>query len=219
TLNMLLAARKAGVKRLVYASSSSIYGDSPVLPKVETMPVNPLSPYALSKYAGECYVRLFFNLYGLETVALRYFNVFGPRQDPHSQYAAVIPSFISGLLNGEQPIIYGDGNQSRDFSYIGDVVRANMLAMEADKSVCGEAYNIACQAQMSVKDLFGELKNIVVAKIGKAKEIMALHEPARQGDVRASMADISKARKNLKYGPAFALRDGLVKTVDYFLGV
>ncbi len=148
TLNVLPAARDAGVKRLVYASSSSVYGDSPTLPKQEEMPTNPISPYAVSKLAGENYCRVFFRVYGLETVCLRYFNVFGPRQDPTSQYAAVIPRFITAMLDGRRPVIYGDGRQSRDFTYIENVVEANLLACQA-KDVAGEVLNIACGESFS----------------------------------------------------------------------
>lgn len=155
TLKVLIAARDAGVKRVVYASSSSIYGNSEVLPKREDMPPNPLSPYAISKLAGENYCRIFYQIYGLETVCLRYFNVFGPRQDPTSQYSAVIPKFINAMLNGERPIIYGDGKQSRDFTFVANVVQANLLACEAN-GVAGELFNVACGERYTLLDLIAE---------------------------------------------------------------
>jgi nucleoside-diphosphate-sugar epimerase len=160
TLNVLLAARDAGVKRLIYTSSSSVYGDTPTLPKREAMPANPLSPYALHKYIGEQYCRLFFHLYGLETVSLRYFNIFGPKQDPTSIYSAVIPKFIDALLEGRSPIIFGNGEQSRDFTYIDNVVQANLLAM-AREHLNGETINIACGRRTSVSQLLNILKNIM----------------------------------------------------------
>ena len=218
TLNMLLAARQARVKRFVYASSSSVYGDSPVLPKVETMPVEPMSPYALSKYAGEAYTRLFFKLYGLETIALRYFNVFGPRQAPDSQYAAVIPVFVSKLMKGEAPVIYGDGNQSRDFSYVEDVVEANLLACSADPSACGDVYNLAYHSQITINALFDEIKRLVSRERKNTGGIKPLYQPARAGDVRESLADIAKITAKLKFRPRFSLKTGLEKTVAVFLG-
>ena len=209
TLNILLSARDAGVKRVIYASSSSIYGDTPTLPKKEEMPANPLSPYALQKYIGEQYCRLFYQLYGLETVSLRYFNIFGPKQDPASIYSAVIPRFIDALLKGHPPIIFGDGEQSRDFTYIDNVVRANLLAMSA-KHPQGEAINIACGKRVSLNQLLNILKEIVGSKVSPT------HEEARKGDVKHSLADINKGKKILNYDPQVGIEMGLKKTVEFF---
>ncbi len=209
TLNVLLAARDAGVKRLIYASSSSVYGDTPTLPKVEEMPPNPLSPYALQKYIGEQYCRLFFQLYGLETVSLRYFNIFGPKQDPTSIYSAVIPRFIDALLEGRLPIIFGDGEQSRDFTYIDNVVQANLLAMSA-VHLNGEAINIACGKRTSLNQLLNFLKEIVGSKVS------AIYEEPRKGDVRHSLAEIQKGKEILNYKPEVGIEGGLRKTVEYF---
>ena len=209
TLNILLAARDAGVKRVIYASSSSIYGDTPTLPKVEEMPPDPLSPYALQKYIGEQYCRLFYQLYGLETVSLRYFNIFGPKQDPASVYSAVIPRFIDALLKGHPPLIFGDGEQSRDFTYIDNVVRANLLAMSAEH-LQGEAINIACGKRVSLNQLLNILKEIVGSKVSP------VHEEARKGDVKHSLADINKGKKILNYDPQVGIEMGLKKTVEFF---
>jgi len=209
TLNVLLAARDAKVKRVMYASSSSIYGDTPTLPKKEDMSPTPLSPYALQKYAGEQYCRLFSQLYGLETVSLRYFNVFGPRQDPNSLYSAVIPRFIDALLHGRSPIVYGDGEQSRDFTYIDNVVQANMLAMSAQR-LQGEIVNIACGQRISLNQLLGLLKKWIPS------ERPTVYEEARAGDVRHSLADISKARDCLKYEPGVGIETGLKRTAEFF---
>jgi UDP-glucose 4-epimerase len=209
TLNVLLAAKEAGAKRLIYASSSSVYGDTPTLPKHEEMPPNPLSPYALQKYIGEQYCKLFFQLYGLETVSLRYFNVFGPRQDPTSIYSAVIPRFIGALLEGNPPIVYGDGEQSRDFTYIDDVVQANLLAMSA-VHINGESINIACGKRTSLNQLLNILKEIVRSKV------LPIYEGPRKGDVRHSLADIRKGKQILDYEPRVGIEAGLKKTVEYF---
>ncbi len=209
TLNVLLAARDAGVRRLIYASSSSVYGDTPTLPKVEEMLPIPLSPYALQKYIGEQYGRLFFKLYGLETVSLRYFNVFGPKQDPNSIYSAVIPKFIDALLEGRSPIVFGDGEQSRDFTYIDNVVQANLLAMSA-AHLNGEAINIACGEKTSLNQLLNFLKEIVGSKVSPS------YEEPRKGDVRHSLADIQKGKKILNYEPEVEIKVGLKKTVEYF---
>jgi UDP-N-acetylglucosamine 4-epimerase len=209
TLNVLLAARDAKVKRVMYASSSSIYGDTPTLPKKEDMSPTPLSPYALQKYAGEQYCRLFSQLYGLETVSLRYFNVFGPRQDPNSLYSAVIPRFIDALLHGRSPIVYGDGEQSRDFTYIDNVVQANMLAMSAQR-LQGEIVNIACGQRISLNQLLGLLKKWIPS------ERPTVYEEARAGDVRHSLADISKAKDYLKYEPGVGIETGLKRTAEFF---
>ena len=206
TLNVLLAARDEGVRRVVFASSSSIYGATQELPKREGMASAPVSPYAVAKLAAENYCRAFSHVYGLETVALRYFNVFGPRQDPSSEYAAVIPRFIEALLAGERPIVYGDGEQSRDFTYINNVVEANILAAEAT-DVTGETYNVACGDRISLNHLLAELRSLI------GSEIEAVHEKARPGDVPHSLADITRAREGLGYSPAVDLREGLRRTV------
>ena len=209
TLNILLAARDAKVKRVMYASSSSIYGDTPTLPKKEDMSPTPLSPYALQKYTGEQYCRLFSQLYGLETASLRYFNIFGPRQDPNSVYSAVIPRFIDALLHRRSPIVYGDGEQSRDFTYIDNVVQANMLAMSAQR-LQGEIVNIACGQRVSLNQLLGLLKQFIPS------ERTTVYEEARPGDVRHSLADISKAKDCLRYEPIAGIETGLKKTVEFF---
>lgn len=210
TLNILLTAREEGVRRVIYASSSSIYGDTPTLPKHEKMPPQPLSPYALQKYIGEQYCRLFSQLYNLETVSLRYFNIFGPKQDPNSIYSAVIPRFIDALLHGRPPIIFGDGEQSRDFTFIENVVYANLLAMSA-KGLRGEAMNIACGKRISLNQLLKILKKIL------GSEIAPLYQEPRKGDVRHSLADIRKSRKLINYIPKVGIEEGLQKTVEYFL--
>ncbi len=210
TLNMLVAARDAGVKRFVFAASSSAYGDTPELPKVETMRPQPLSPYALTKLAGEEYCRLFFELYGFETVSLRYFNVYGRRQDPFSMYAAVIPKFVSALLRGEPPEIYGDGEQTRDFTYIEDVVQANLKACEASREACGRVYNIAFGQRISLNELYAEIARLL------GTDIRPRYGPPRPGDVRHSLADISRARDALGYEPAFDVRRGLTEAIGWY---
>ncbi|OGQ01375.1 MAG: Vi polysaccharide biosynthesis protein VipB/TviC [Deltaproteobacteria bacterium RBG_19FT_COMBO_46_12] len=209
TLNILLAAREEGVKRVIYASSSSIYGDTPTLPKHEGMPSHPLSPYALQKYIGEQYCRLFYQLYGLDSVSLRYFNIFGPKQDPNSVYSAVIPRFIEALLNGRPPIIFGDGEQSRDFTFIENVVQANLLAMSAER-LHGEAMNIACGKRISLNQLLKILKQILGSKLSP------VYQEPREGDVRHSLADIHKSKKIINYMPKVGTREGLKKTVEFF---
>jgi nucleoside-diphosphate-sugar epimerase len=209
TLNVLLTARDEGVRRVVFASSSSVYGANPELPKREDMATVPIAPYAVSKLAAENYCRSFFNVYGLETVALRYFNVFGPRQDPLSQYAAVIPRFITSVLEGGHPLIHGDGEQSRDFTYIDNAVQANVLAASAP-DVAGEAFNIACGERISLNALIAEIEAIT------GEEITVDHDESRPGDVRHSLADISRARERLGYEPAIDLRTGVGKTFDYY---
>ncbi|MFH1590535.1 MAG: SDR family oxidoreductase [archaeon] len=207
TLNLLLCAKDAGVKRVVFASSSSVYGNSPTLPKKEDMPVGPLSPYALTKYAGERYCQLFNDIYGLETVALRYFNVFGPRQNPDSQYSAVIPKFIKQMLKNESPTIYGDGETSRDFSFIQNVIDANILAMKAAPDACGKVFNIATGHRISLNDLVGLMNKIL------GKDIKPRYEDERAGDVKHSLADISQARLLLNYRPAVQIEEGLKATI------
>lgn len=208
TLNVLVAARDAGVRRVVCAASSSAYGDTEVLPKTEDMPGNPLSPYAVTKYVGELYAKVFSRVYGLETVSLRYFNVFGPRQDPNSQYAAVIPKFITAMSKGERPHIYGDGEQSRDFTYIDNVVEANLLAANAP-GVSGEMFNIACGERYTVNELVAMLNEIL------GTNIEPVYEPPRTGDVRHSMASIEKAEKMLGYRPLVTFEEGLRRTVEW----
>jgi nucleoside-diphosphate-sugar epimerase len=209
TLTLLLAARDAGVRRFVMASSSSLYGESPTLPKVETMPSDPISPYGLDKLAGESYCRLFTRLYGLPTVALRYFNVFGPRQDPSSEYAAVIPRFATAVLAGKAPTIYGDGQQTRDFTFIANVVAANLLSAEASDAACGEAYNIACGDRISLLDLVAAINGLAGGSIRPA------HEARRAGDIQHSLADIGKARRLLGYEPKVGLEEGLTRTIEH----
>lgn len=209
TLNVLLASRDAGVGRVVYASSSSIYGESPELPKREDMAPAPQSPYAVSKLAGEYYCGVFSRLYGLDCVALRYFNVFGPRQDPTSQYAAVVPIFVTALLAGRRPVVYGDGEQSRDFTYVDNVVAANILA--ADGGGCaGEVMNAACGSTVTVNELFGKLCELVGASL------RPIYEAPRPGDVKHSYADIAKARSSLRFEPSVGFEEGLVRTIDWF---
>jgi UDP-glucose 4-epimerase len=209
TLNLLMAARDAGVRRVVYAASSSAYGDSPTLPKEETMMPAPLSPYATQKYVGELYCRNFYDLFGLETVALRYFNVFGPRQDPMSQYAAVIPKFITALAEGKPPTIYGDGEQSRDFTYIENVVRANLLAARAE-GAAGEMMNFACGERYTLNEILAKLQKIMKT------DIQPIFEDPRPGDVKHSLADTRKSRELLGYTPHVSLEEGLERTVAFF---
>ena len=209
TLNILLAARDQGVKKLVYASSCAIYGDDPVLPKKEEMSPSPLSPYALQKYVGERYCQLFFQLYGLETLSLRYFNIFGPKQDPSSVYSGVIARFISALGEGMAPTVYGDGEQSRDFTYVGNVVQANLLAMSAPR-LGGEVVNIGCGKRTSLNELLDVLKKIF------RSQVRPVHQEARAGDVRHSVADIQKGRTLLNFNPREDIEMGLEKTVDSF---
>jgi len=211
TLNLLLAARDAGVRRVINASSSSVYGGSALRPTPESAPLRPRSPYAVSKIAGEGYAAVFATLYGLETVSLRYFNVFGPRQRPDSPYAAVIPRFLAAIGSGSDPKVHGDGLQSRDFTYIDDVVRANRLAAAADAmTVSGRVYNIAAGDNHSIIDLLGHLGRIL--NVG----IHPVHVEARVGDVRSSQADIAAARRDLGFSPSVNFEDGLRKTIDWF---
>jgi nucleoside-diphosphate-sugar epimerase len=209
TLNVLLAARDAGSRRVVYASSSSVYGDSPTLPKREDMAPRPLSPYAVGKLAGEYYCTVFSRLYGLSCVSLRYFNVFGPRQDPCSQYAAVIPNFFGALCRGEQAVIDGDGDQSRDFTFVRNVAEANLLACEAELPG-GEVMNVACGESTSINDLFRLVREIL--GISAAPR----HGAPRPGDVRHSLADITKAREKLGFIPSVGLREGLRRAAEYY---
>jgi nucleoside-diphosphate-sugar epimerase len=210
TFALLLAARDQKIRRVIYAASSSAYGDQPELPKREDMRPAPLSPYAVGKLVGEYYGQVFTNVYGLETVSLRYFNVFGPRQDPGSQYSGVISRFMSALVNGEQPIIYGDGGQSRDFTFVSNVVDANMRAAESPKAV-GQVMNIANGRQVTLNELLEIMKKVT----GKS-EAAARYEPLRVGDVRHSLADISLARSLLGYEPTVELEEGLRLTFDWW---
>jgi UDP-N-acetylglucosamine/UDP-N-acetyl-alpha-D-glucosaminouronate 4-epimerase len=210
TLKMLLASRDAGVKRFVYAASSSTYGDHPDLPKVEERIGNPLSPYAVTKYADELYARVFGRCYGLETVGLRYFNVFGPRQDPFSQYAAVIPLFVSALLRGKAPTIHGDGEQTRDFTFVANAVEANLKACTAPAAAVGAVFNVACHERTSLNTLYARLQ----ALLGTA--IAAVHGPPRSGDVRDSLADIGKAQRLLGYQGAVKFDEGLRRSIAWY---
>lgn len=210
TLHLLLAARDAGVDRFVGASSSSLYGESPTLPKVESMPPDPISPYGLDKYAAESYMRLFTRLYGLQTVALRYFNVFGPRQDPGSEYSAVIPKFITRMAEGRPPVIYGDGEQTRDFTYIDNVIRANLLAAEAPAEACGEAYNVACGERISLLELVERINKVMGTRL------TAEHEAPRPGDIKHSLAGIDKIQEKLGFEVQVGLDEGLSRTVAHF---
>ena len=211
TLNVLLAARDCDVRRVVYASSSSVYGANETLPKHEGLQTAPMSPYAVSKLAGEGYVRAFSTIYGVSCVALRYFNVFGPRQDPQSQYAAVIPRFIEKALDGDRPVIFGDGEQTRDFTYIDNVVEANLLAMRSNAG-SGRAFNVACGDRISL--------NAMLASLGEAlrQPLAADYLPERPGDVRHSHADISAARETFGYAPIVSFSDGLRRTLDHMVG-
>jgi nucleoside-diphosphate-sugar epimerase len=209
TLNLLESCRKSKVRRIIYAASSSVYGNTVVLPKQENMLVNPLSPYALQKFVGERYSKMYFELFGLETVSLRYFNVFGPNQDPSSEYSAVIPKFICKLLRGETLTIFGDGEQSRDFTYVDNVVDANCLALRSEGAV-GRVYNVGCGERISLNQLVRLLENIlgVTAKVE--------YQLPRSGDVRDSLADINLAKSALGYSPRVAIEEGLRKTVEWF---
>jgi len=212
TLNVLIAARDAHVQRVVYAASSSAYGNTAELPKREDMLPRPLSPYAAAKYAGEQYCRAFHASFGVATVALRYFNVFGPRQDPSSQYAAVIPKFIMCAVAGESPTIFGDGEQTRDFTFVRNVVRANLLACEAPAAALGEAYNVGCGERVSVNALWRRIRDLLGATVD------ARYEPARTGDVRDSLASLDRVRTMLGYTPVVALDEGLRETVRSLTG-
>jgi nucleoside-diphosphate-sugar epimerase len=209
SLNVLVAARDAGVRRLVYAGSSSAYGNTPTLPKIETMPTNPLSPYALQKLVAEQYCQMFTRLYGLETVTIRYFNVFGPRQDPSSPYSGVISVFIRALVEGRQPTIYGDGGQTRDFTYVANVVDGVLKACTA-AGASGEVINVATAGRISLNQLFRAVQDLTGASVEP------VYASERAGDVRDSQADISKARRLLGYEPSVTLEQGLEKTVAWF---
>lgn len=208
TLNLLEAAKNAGVKKFVMASSSSIYGESEELPKHEGMRPSPLSPYAVTKLTNEYYLQVYWELYKFPTVALRYFNIFGPNQDPKSQYAAVFPLFINWLLKGQPPIVFGDGSQSRDFTYIDNAVQANILAATNDKIV-GSQYNVACGGQFTINETIDLLNEIL------GTDIKAQYNPERQGDIKHSYASIDKLKK-FGYNPTVSFKDGLIKTVEFY---
>jgi len=210
TIQMLVAARDAGVQRFVYAASSSAYGDTAVLPKVETMPSDPLSPYAVSKVVGELYCGVFHRIYGLPAIGLRYFNVFGRRQDPDGAYAAAIPRFVRAILRGERPTIYGDGEQTRDFNYIDNVVQANLKACTAPAAALGEICNIGGGQRISMN----ELTRKMLALLGS--DLTPEHGPPRQGDVRDSLADVSKARRLLGYEPEVDVLEGLERAIGWY---
>jgi len=211
TLNVLLAARDAGVRRVIFASSSSVYGDAPGFPRAETQATSPLAPYAVSKLAAEQYCRVAHLVYGLETVCLRYFNVFGRRQDPFSQYSAVIPKFITAMQAGQAPTIYGDGTQSRDFTHVDDVVAANIMALEAEPAAAaGRIYNIACGRQISLNELVGQLNEIL------GTQLAAEHLEPRPGDVKHSLADIGRAARELGFTAAVELPEGLRRTIEAY---
>ncbi len=208
TLNVLFAAKESKIKRLVYASSSSVYGDTPVLPKKEEFRPTPLSPYAVTKLTGEYYCQIFYSVYGLETVALRYFNVFGPHQDPYSEYSAVIPKFISIMLSGKIPMIYGDGGQTRDFTYIDNVVMANISSC-ISPNASGKVFNIACGERISLIQLVKDINNIL------GIQITPVFGDSKKGDVQHSLADISNAGQILGYSPIVKFNQGLKKTVEW----
>ena len=209
TFTLLMAARDARVKRFVYAASSSAYGDTPTLPKVETMAPSPLSPYAVGKLVGEYYGSVFSSVFGLETISLRYFNVFGPHQDPASQYAAAIPAFVTAILQDRPPTIYGDGEQSRDFSYIDNVVEANLLAARAKKTH-GEVVNIACGEAVTVNAIIHTINELL------GKNVRPIYVPSRPGDVKHSLADITAAKRLIGYKPVVLFREGLEKSIAWY---
>jgi nucleoside-diphosphate-sugar epimerase len=209
TLNVLVAARDAKVKRVVFAASSSAYGETPTLPKVESMRPEPISPYGVSKYAGELYAQTFGRVYGLENVCLRYFNIFGPRQDPTSLYSGVLAKFCSAFLEGTAPVVFGDGEQSRDFTYVDNAVAANLLACEAP-NVSGKVINIGMGGRVSLNETIAHLAKLTGAKLETK------YEPARDGDIRDSQADITQACEFLKYEPAVAFKEGLSRTLDWY---
>lgn len=211
TFNVLDIARRIGIGRVVFSASSSAYGDQPVSPKVESMPCMPISPYAASKVSGEAYMQAFAAAYGLQTVSLRYFNVFGPRQDPFGPYAAVIPAFVSALLAGKPPVVYGDGEQTRDFCFVENVCNANWLAMNASASVCdGIPMNIACRQAVSLNQILIQLKELL------GVNIPARYEAARPGDIKHSLADIDRAGQTIGYRPCVLFEQGLERSIDWY---
>ena len=216
-LNMLVAARDNGVKRFVYAASSSTYGDSEELPKVEELIGRPLSPYAITKYVNELYADIFSKTYGLETIGLRYFNVFGRKQDPNGAYAAVIPRFVSQLMNGESPVINGDGNQSRDFTYIDNVIQANLLSLVTNnEKAVNNVYNVACGDRNTLNDLVKYLKEYLSEFDSKISSIDVIYGKKRQGDIPHSQASVSKAKENLNYSPQYTMQQGLKIAVKWY---
>ncbi|MFQ3297641.1 MAG: UDP-N-acetylglucosamine 4-epimerase [Polaribacter sp.] len=215
-LNMLVAARDNKVKRFVYAASSSTYGDSKALPKVENEIGKPLSPYAITKYVNELYAGIFSETYGLETIGLRYFNVFGRRQDPNGAYAAVIPKFVSQLMNLEAPVINGDGNYSRDFTYIDNVIQANLLSLVADKKAINTVYNVAYGDRNTLNDLMRYLKVYLSEFKSEINNVAVINGPSRQGDIPHSHASVKKAKENLNYNPQFSLQEGLKEAVRWY---
>jgi len=218
-LNMLLAARDNGVQRFVYAASSSTYGDSETMPKVEDIIGKPLSPYAITKYVNELYADIFSKTYGLETIGLRYFNVFGRKQDPNGAYAAVIPKFVSQLIKGESPVINGDGNYSRDFTYIDNVIQANLLSLvTTKKKAINTVYNVAYGERNTLNDLMGYLKKYLSEFDSKISTIEVIYGPNRAGDIPHSHASVDKAKKNLNYNPQYNLQQGLKEAVRWYWG-
>ena len=216
-LNMLIAARDNGVKRFVFAASSSTYGDSESMPKVEDIIGKPLSPYAITKYVNELYADIFSKTYGLETIGLRYFNVFGRKQDPNGAYAAVIPKFLSQLMNGDSPVINGDGNYSRDFTYIDNVIQANLLSLvTTNEKAINTVYNVAYGGRNTLNDLMGYLKDYLSKFDAKISNIEVIYGPNRAGDIPHSHASIDKAKENLNYNPQFNLQQGLKEAVKWY---
>jgi UDP-N-acetylglucosamine/UDP-N-acetylgalactosamine 4-epimerase len=216
-LNMLVASRDNGVKRFVFAASSSTYGDSESMPKVEDIIGKPLSPYAITKYVNELYADIFSKTYGLETIGLRYFNVFGRKQDPNGAYAAVIPKFVSQLIKGESPIINGDGNYSRDFTYIDNVIQANLLSLvTTNKKAINTVYNVACGDRNTLNDLIGYLKEYLSEFDSKISDIEVIYGPNRTGDIPHSHASVNKANENLNYYPQYTLKQGLKEAVKWY---
>jgi UDP-glucose 4-epimerase len=209
TLNVLVAAKELKVKRVVFAASSSAYGETPTLPKVETIQPQPISPYGVTKYVGELYGQTFGRCYGLENVSLRYFNIFGPRQDPSSPYSGVLAKFCMAFLEETQPVVFGDGEQTRDFTYVDNAVQANLLACEAP-NVSGKVFNVGCAARISLNEVLHALAKIT------GKPLEAKHGPARDGDIRDSLADISQAKEFLGYNPQVSFEDGLSRTLEWY---
>jgi UDP-N-acetylglucosamine/UDP-N-acetylgalactosamine 4-epimerase len=213
TLNVFTAAKEKKIRRIIYAASSSTYGDHPGLPKVEEKIGNPLSPYAVTKFVNELYARVYADLYNIELIGLRYFNIFGPKQNPQGPYAAVIPLFAKAIIENKQPVINGDGSHSRDFTYVDNAVQANVLALfTKDQAAVNQVYNIACGEQTSLSELFNYLKNEA------STSLVPIHGPERTGDVKHSLADISKAKKLLGYNPAVSVAEGLRKTFKWYMG-
>src|SRR5689334_10497124 len=211
TLNVLVAAKELRIKRVVFAASSSAYGETPTLPKVETMQPQPISPYGVTKYIGELYGQAFLKCYGLETVSLRYFNIFGPRQDPGSPYSGVLAKFCTAFLEDTPPVVFGDGEQTRDFTFVDNAVHANLLACEAPH-VAGKVFNVGCGGRISLNQVLAALRKIT------GKPLEAKYDPAREGDIRDSQADISAARKSLGYEPQVGFERGLQLTFDWYRG-